>query len=257
MPSTRSTGRSVLRFTQTLAGLLSAIGFALLVVASFADWHGLLAAVAVALIVSGLTTFLLRYELLDELRDDRLRQSGIEAATLGRTTILEHVGGLSLFLQNARPREIDICGISMYSVLGPGIQRLLVDLAANGFLIRLALADPASPELSLQEVVEGKPGTLKHHIGLLISQIKHLVQGHPKSAELCTHLIVGNSTILPKQFIIRAGNKLVVCSYFHRGPFETPSLFVIDRPEGFFDQYRRYLDDLFTNPTFRRVDLAK
>lgn len=248
--------KTAIKYLRSLSGILILCGILLLLVSGYCDWHNFVENLGLALSAAGITTFLFKYDIYQMISDNGLRQSGIEAVKQGRNAMLEHVGGTEDLLRKARPKEIDICGIAMYSFFEPhSIYNLLIQLASEGYRIRIAFADPTSPELGLQEDVEHKPGSLKHHIEYVVDAIARQMQNHSNQDTIRQQFTVVYSRLLPKAFIVRAGSKMLVTEYFHRGPHFSPTYFLLDVPGGIFEEYRDYLDDVFRSDS-RRVDMC-
>lgn len=234
------------KYLLSLSGLLMLSGVVLLLVSGYLDWHNLVNNVGLAFTAAGVTTFLFKFDLQEMISDSGIRQSGVEAIKHGRNAMLEHIGGLEHFLRKARPKEIDICGIAMYSFFEPNsVFNLLMKLASEGYKIRIAFADPKSSELCLQEEVEHKPGSLKYHIEYLADSMSDQLLHNAESRNLRRQFTVVYSKLLPKAFLVRGGSKIIISQYFHRGPHFSPTFLIHDLPDGIFKDYRVYLDDIF------------
>lgn len=235
------------KYLLSLSGILLLSGTLLLVASGYFDWHSLIENYGLALTAAGITTFLLKYDIHDSLADTQIRRAGIEAIKHGRGAMVDTVGGISAFLHGAHPREIDICGMAMYSFFEPNsMYNTLLDLAAAGYKIRIAFADPESPELRLQEEAEHKIGTLTAHINHLVKTISDAIAQHPHQKDVQKRIKIVYSRNLPKCFIVRAGNHMLVTTYLLRGPHGSPTLHVANVPDGIFAAYKQYLDDVFT-----------
>jgi len=235
-----------MKYLISLSGLLLLIGFILLLIGDYWDKHSFINNIGLAFTSAGITTFLFKYDLYEMLSDSGIRQSGVEAIQHGRSAMLEHHGGIESFFRRAHPKEIDICGIAMYSFFEPHqVLDVLIKLASEGYKIRIAFADPNSPELRLQEEVEQKPGSLKHHIEYLVEKINDRISKTANSQYISEQFTVVHSKLLPKAFLIRSGSKLILTQYFYRGPHNSPTFLVNDIPGGIFEQYRVYLNDVF------------
>jgi len=219
-------------------------GLLLLVISGFWEWRSLVAHMGIALSAAGITTFLVRYDISEAATDDDIRKHGIAMARDGRNSIVEQVGNLEAFLRKARPQEIDIVGIAMYSLFEPNkLYDIIVKLADENYTIRLILADPKSSELALQEQIEHKPGVLQNHIEYMVNAFRTRVVNHPNRARICTNLKIGHSRLLPKVFILRAGHRMITSTYFGRGPHSSPTMLLHDVPDSFFEDYKEYVDD--------------
>jgi hypothetical protein len=235
----------IVKYLKSLSGILILYGILLLLISGFWDWHSLIENFGLAFTAAGITTFLFKFEIYPLITDDNLRQSGIEKVTHGRNPMFESVGSLEDLLRKSRPKEIDFCGIAMYSLFEPNnLYDLTVTLASEGYKIRIIFAYPDSPELFLQEEMEHKPGALKYHIQYLIEALKKRIGQHKNPDQILSNLKVGYSKMLPKEFILRTGNQMIVSKYFYRGPHFSPTLLLKDVPGGIFNSYRQYLDDI-------------
>jgi len=248
--------RLVFKYLRSLSGILILLGVLFLGLSGYFDWNHMLQNVGLALTAAGITTFLLKFDIYEMISDSGIRESGVEAVKHGRNAMLEYVGGIEEFLRKARPRQIDICGIAMYSLFEPhSLYDLLISLARESYEIRLIFANPASPELALQEEVEHKPGSLKNHIEYIRDALSQRLNEQPDKHKVTEHLSLYYSRLLPKSFIIRSGSRIIVTKYFHRGPHFAPCYLIKDVPEGVYQLYLQYVDDIINNAS-QSVDIA-
>jgi hypothetical protein len=243
------------RYVRSLSGILMLSGLLFLLISGFWDWHSLVAHIGIALSAAGITTFLVRYDISEAAADNEIRRCGIAMARNGRNLVVGELGDLEGFLRKARPREIDVLGIAMYSLFEPGqLYDTIVSLADEGYAVRVVLADPNSPELALQEYLEDKPGVLKHHIEYIVDAFRKRIANHQNRARICANLKIGYSRPLPKAFILRAGHRMITSAYLGRGPHFSPTVMLEDVPDGFFEDYKEYVDDVI-NKAFIGVQL--
>ena len=179
------------------------------------DWHTIFANFGLAFLAAGVTTYLLKFDIDNYLSNDNIRNSGIEVITHGRNSMVESLGGISeLFFQP--PKEIDIIGIAMYSFFEPNnLYDEIINLANDKYKIRIVFADPKSNELTYQEKVENKPGSLKYHIEYIVEQFRIRAKKINPTDNFKNNFIIGYSSLLPKSFIIRFGSRMMVSEYFY------------------------------------------
>lgn len=246
----------IFKYIRSLSGILILLG-ALLVFISNAiwDWQAILANFGLAFLAAGITTYLLKYDIDNYLSNDNIRNSGIEVITHGRNAMVESLGGISELFLKSRPKEIDIIGIAMYSFFEPNnLYDEIINLANDKYKIRIVFADPGSKELTSQERVENKPGSLKYHIEYIVEQFRIRAGKINPPDNFRNNFILGYSSLLPKSFIIRFGSRMMVSEYFYRGPHYSPTYFLKDIPNGLYETYYQYINDIFDR-SFIKVDL--
>jgi hypothetical protein len=248
--------RLILRYLKSLSGILMLLGFLFLFISGWIDWHSLVQNIGLALTAAGITTFIFKFELREIVTDDEIRKSGIEIVRHGRNSILETIGNLEDFLRKSRPKEIDIIGISMYSLFEPtNLYNLLISLANENYKIRIIFAHPESLELTLQEEMEHKPGSLKYHINYLVDAFRKRLHQYSTIENILTNLTLWHSKLLPKEFIMRAGSQMIVSKYFYRGPHFSPTFLLREVPNGFFESYRQYFEDVIERSSVK-IDMV-
>ncbi|KAB0665078.1 hypothetical protein F6V25_10665 [Oryzomonas japonica] len=246
--SQRSNLKLATKYIKSLSGVLILLGVGFLLLSGFYDWKGFIQNIGLVLSGAGVTTFILKFDLFEIVSSDEIRKSGIEMVRHGRNSMVEMIESIEEFMRKARPKEIDICGISMYSFFEPhSLYDLVLNLASEGYKFRIIFADPNSTELSFQEQVEHKPGALKSHIEYLSNKFSDHCRRHQSASIIRGNIKIGYSGLLPKVFIVRAGGKMFVSSYLHRGPHVSPTFMLSDVPNGFYSYYLQYIDDIVEN----------
>ncbi|WFD09778.1 hypothetical protein [Tepidibacter hydrothermalis] len=208
----------------------------------------------VALISSAVTIYLIKYDVINMIQKDNLNDLGIKNIIKGRDnvfnrdkdSVINNFNSWEDFFKSANPKQIDIIGISMYSFFMPNnIIDLLIQLASKKYKIRIIFADPESNELKFQEEAENKPTVLKNHIRHVVSTIKQSILNNSKKDDIYKYISVYYSRTLPKNFLVKSGNKMIVTPYLLRGPFESPTLILENNSEiGFYKEYNHYIDDV-------------
>ena len=199
--------------------------------------------VGTSLISAAITIYLIKFDILDLIQNNAMEKFGIVDIVDGRDYIFSNSDIYNIkarswdeFLRGSSDKTIDIVGISMYSFLvTKGILPILYELS-DSYNIRIIFANPSSPEVAYQSSEEGKPGKLQENINWISSKIL----SECKSGKIKVYY----SKTLPKAFIVRSGNKMIITSYLLNGPFEEPTIVASDKGfarKSYFDTYTNYI----------------
>lgn len=226
--------------------ILLIMGLLLIVVQEFIavePLKNIITCVGTSLISAAITIFLIKFDILDLIQNNAMEKFGIVGIEDGRDYVFAHSDVQNIkarnweeFLRGASDKTIDIVGISMYSFLiTKGILPILYELS-DSYNIRIIFANLSSQEVAYQSSEEGKPGKLQENINWLSSKI--LLEC--KSGKIRVFF----SKTLPKTFIVRSGNKMIITPYLLNGPFEEPTIIASDKGfarNSYFDTYMNYI----------------
>lgn len=216
------------------------------------ELKSIISCIGTSLISAGITMFLIRFDILDMVQNNCLEEYGVLSITNGRDHVFEKdvynaikAHDWESFLKKSTDNTIDIIGISMYSFLiTKGVLPTLYELDDN-YNIRIVFADPNSSEVKLQSIEENKEGKLKDNIEWLSKKIK--------SEKPSINLFY--SKTLPRAFIVRSGDKMVITPYLLKGPFEEPTILASNKGYAnntFFETYSNYINMLIRSA--KKVD---
>ncbi|HDY7704369.1 TPA: hypothetical protein RQK06_004486 [Vibrio vulnificus] len=170
-----------------------------------------------------------------------LKNSGIKGYRNGYPEILESLGGVNKYFTLRFNKTIDIFGIAMSGFFEENdMVNLVCDRANQGYKVRVFFADPDSEELKNQELIEGKEGELKLNINRLTRELlKRMLEN-----ERCKNNIeVYHLKTLPRSFILRSGNRMIVTNYLYEGPTHAPSIYLKDDEYlNAFEKYQDYIE---------------
>ena len=230
------TSRSSILF---LAGIIF-IGIA----DNYFEWHNLFENIGLALVVSSISFFLYKFEIRDHIRNTRVEENIIDVSN-GRDAFLNDERAIKSFL-NKNSSKIDICGIAMWGLIEEkDLYDEIIDLAAHGVLIRIFFANPNSQELKIQEAIEEKVNVLTIHIGAIVDKFIIRINNHDLKEKVISNLSLFHSKTLPRVFIVRNKDKLLVTLYGHKGPSKSPTLLLKKGDqESLYNSYVKYLNNL-------------
>ena len=211
------------------------------------ELRSIFSCIGTSLISAGITMFLIRFDILDMVQDNCLKEYGVLSIVSGRDHVFEKdiyndikARDWKNFLTKSTDNTIDIIGISMYSFLiTKGVLYTLYELD-DKYTIRIVFADPSSSEVKLQSIEEKKEGKLKDNIEWLSKKIKR----EKPSINLFY------SKTLPRAFIVRSGDKMVITPYLLSGPFEEPTIIASNKGYAnntFFETYSNYISMLISS----------
>ncbi|SKB99558.1 hypothetical protein SAMN06296386_112104 [Lachnospiraceae bacterium] len=203
--------------------------------------------IGTSFISAAITIFLIKFDILDMLQNDKMDRFGIYDILEGRDDVFnsgkEGRGVLSWeeFLERSSDYTIDIVGISLYSFLFtknliPVLKNLVED---KNFKVRIVFANPHSSEVDFQSEEEHKKGKLEEHIIWLSEKIRKEIN--------CSRLEVYYAKTMPRAFIVRSGDEMIITPYLLKGPFKEPTLWV--KKSGYvkntyYKTYRNYIDSM-------------
>lgn len=205
--------------------------------------------VGTSFVSAAITIFLIKFDILDLIQNNSMEKFGIVNITGGRDFVFENgdIQGIKArnweeFLRGSSDKTIDIVGISMYSFLiTKGILSILYELS-DLYNIRIIFANPTSQEVAYQSIEEGKPGKLEEHINWISLKILSECKNE--------HIKVFFSKTMPKAFIVRSGNKMVITPYLLNGPFEEPTIIASDNGfarNPYYDTYNKYISKVINS----------
>lgn len=216
----------------------------------------ILSSIGTTFLSSSITIYLIKYDITEMIQKNNIHNYGIIAIVNGRNAVFQdELVQTSLrrnswddFLTSSKNANIDIVGISMYSFLYSE-NRLgeLLQLALEGHKIRIVFSNPDSEEVKFQSIAEKKPDILKQHILLQRSRLQELFSkyGLEDKKKIKENLSVFYSNILPRAFIVRSNEYMIITPYLLEGPFKEPTLVVKNEKDGsYFKRYMKYIIDL-------------
>lgn len=229
--------------------ILGILGILLIVVhilIPFESIKSIITCVGTSFMSAAITIFLVKFDIMDLIQNNIMEKYGIIDIAHGRDAVfvngeIEKIKTDSWedFLRNSSDNTVDIVGISMYSFLiTKDILRILYELSDN-FVIRIVFANPSSQEVAYQSSEEGKPGKLQENIKWISEKI--LVECKNNNI----HIFY--SKTMPRAFIVRSGNKMIITPYLLDGPFKEPTIIAGDRgfvENSYYDTYMRYIEKI-------------
>lgn len=206
-----------------------------------------------SLISAGITIFLIKFDIMDALKTNSMDEFGVLDIVGGRDDVFSAGYDRNIdssdwkgFMEKSSDKTIDIVGISMYSFFFPNnLISHIIMLAQKHYKIRIVFANPTSEEVSIQSEEEGKPGKLKENIEFLSRKILTESEGI-KDIELYY------SETLPKAFIVRSGNKMIITPYLLEGPFKVPTIIANDSGlcnNMYYNTYKNYICKVIDSAT--------
>lgn len=193
---------------------------------------------AIGIVGSILSLIVIRSQLEKVFDSLNLKNSGIKGYKNGYPEILESLGGAETFFTLRMNKKIDVFGIAMSGFFEENsIVDLLYRRAKKGYQVRVFFADPESEELKNQEQTENKPGELQLNIKRLTRELSDKF-----SAEKGTRnkIKIYHLRSLPRAFILRSGNRMIVTNYLYEGPTQAPSIYLKD--DDYLNAFEKYLD---------------
>ena len=232
--------------------ILLTIGLLLIVVQELitvAFFKSIITCVGTSFISAAITIFLIKIDILDSIHNYTMDKYGIINIVDGRDYVFANSDIQNIkarnweeFLRGASDKTIDIVGISMYSFLfTKEILPILYELSDSNN-IRIIFANPSSQEVAYQSSEEGKPGKLQDNIRWLSSKILSECQNGK--------IRVYFSKTLPKAFIVRSGNKMIITPYLLNGPFQEPTIIACDKSfarNSYFNTYSNYISEVLNS----------
>ncbi len=215
----------------------------------------LVTCIGTSLISAGITIFLIKFDIMSELKNDYMDKYGIISIEGGRNEIFKdntrrefNYVDWKEFLKKSSDKTIDIVGISMYSFFYPDdLIDFVINLAKKKYKIRIFFASPLSEELNLQSIEEEKEGKLKEHIEFLSKEFIGRILKHEKKDKINKYLTLYYCKTLPKAFIVRSGNKMCITPYLLKGPFKEPTIIAYNKNMGkssYYEAYYEYIKKL-------------
>lgn len=213
--------------------------------------------IGTSFVSSAITIFLIKFDILDLIQNNSMEKFGILGLADGRDSIFKNDDIQNIkarnwedFFRCSSDKTIDIVGISMYSFLiTKGILPILFELSST-YSIRIIFADPVSQEVAYQSIEEGKPGKLQDNIKWISSKILSECQNE--------NIKVYFSKTLPKAFIVRSGNKMIITPYLLSGPFDEPTIVACDKgftQNAYYNTYLKYIEKVIDSS--REVQLSE
>lgn len=244
------------RFYWTI--ILIALGvIALLIKIKISDTtiSDLVTCIGTSLISAGITIFLIKFDIMSELKNNYMDKYGIIGIEDGRNAIFKDNTKREFnyidwkeFLKKSSDKTIDIVGISMYSFFYPNnLIDFIINLAKKKYVIRIFFANPLSNEVNLQSIEEEKEGKLKEHIELLSKEFIERISNHEKRDKINKYLEIYYCKTLPKAFIVRSGNKMIITPYLLKGPFKEPTIIAYNKNTGensYYGTYYEYINKI-------------
>ena len=120
-------------------------------------------------------------------------------------------------------------------------------LSLEGHKVRIVFANPDSKEVEIQSVAEKKYGVLREHILLQRKRLQELLLCYTLDERIIinNNLSIYYSDILPKAFIVRSDEYMVITPYLLDGPFKEPTLVVEKQnANSYYNRYQHYIDKL-------------
>ena len=170
------------------------------------------------------------------------------------------------FTKNNKDKIIQIVGVALRGFFEDEneslVEKLLCLCIEKQYSVQVIIANPYSDEVNIQSVGQNKEN--EEHISKSINStfqkfqkaIRNLDDKYDKGILKCVErpsvILQGKFKILftlsmPKALIVRSGTNMMITPYQMRaeGPSVAPTLIVKDSdPEGFFESYRKYIEQL-------------
>lgn len=213
-----------------------------------------LSCIGTSLISASITIFLVKYDIMDSIKSNNISNYGIIDIKDGRNGVFnsENVAGLkdkdwNGFLKSSSDKTIVIVGISMYSFFYPNkLIDYVIQLGKKGYTIKIIFANPESMEVELQSIEEGKEGKLKENIKFLSNEFKRRIDEN-NDIDVKNNLKIFYSKTLPRSFIVKSGDKMIITPYLLKGPFEEPTIIASQlcvKENSYYNAYNTYIQDL-------------
>jgi len=230
--------------------ILGILGILLIIVhilIPFESIKSIITCVGTSFMSAAITIFLVKFDIMDLIQNNIMEKYGIIDIVHGRDAVfvndeIEKIKTNSWedFLRNSSDNTVDIVGISMYSFLiTKDILHILYELSEN-FVIRIVFANPSSQEVAYQSLEEEKPDKLQENIKWISEKIL---------AE-CKNIHIFYSKTMPRAFIVRSGNKMIITPYLLDGPFKEPTIIASDQgfvENSYYDTYKRYIEKIISS----------
>lgn len=184
------------------------------------------------------------------------------------------------FTKNNKEKIIQIVGVALRGFFTDEneslVEKLLYLCINEQYSVQIILANPYSDEVKIQSIGQNKGNeehisksimsTYSKFQNAILSFDSKYAEGSFKCVEkpsiiLKQKFMMQFSTSMPKALIIRAGTTIMITPYQlqQEGPSVAPTIIARDAdPDGFFDQYKKYIDRLLELSTpFEKLNKNK